>query len=64
MVIKAWQMAIKNNTLKQPLIFHTDQGIQYASQKFTNLLKSYNSLIELSMSRKGIAGTMPWQSLF
>ena len=39
-VIKAWLMAIKNTTLKQPLIFHSDQGIQYASHRFTNLLKS------------------------
>ena len=52
-VIKAWQMAIKNTTLTQPLIFHSDQGIQYASQKFTNLLKSYNDLVKQSMSRKG-----------
>jgi len=51
--IKAWQMAIKNTTLTQPLIFHSDQGIQYASQKFTNLLKSYNGLVKQSMSRKG-----------
>ena len=52
-VIKAWQMAIKNTTLTQPLIFHSDQGIQYASQRFTNLLKSYNDLVKQSMSRKG-----------
>ncbi|WBL24252.1 IS3 family transposase [Zunongwangia sp. HGR-M22] len=52
-IIKAWQMAIKNTTLTQPLIFHSDQGIQYASQRFTNLLKSYNGLVKQSMSRKG-----------
>ena len=52
-VIKAWQMAFKNTTLTQPLIFHSDQGIQYASQRFTNLLKSYNDLVKQSMSRKG-----------
>lgn len=52
-VIKAWQMAIKNTTFKQPLIFHSDRGIQYASQRFTNLLKSYNGLVEQLMSRKG-----------
>ncbi len=49
--IQAWQMAIKNTTLTQPLIFHSDQGIQYASQRFTNLLKSYNGLVKPSTSR-------------
>jgi transposase InsO family protein len=52
-IIKAWQMAIKNTTLTQPLIFHSDRSIQYANQRFTNLLKSYNGLVKQSMSRKG-----------
>src|SRR5690606_30294159 len=29
------------------------RGIQYASHKFTSLIKSYNSLVSQSMSRKG-----------
>lgn len=52
-IIKAWQMATKNIVLTQPLIFHSDRGIQYASYTFTNLLESYNGLVKQSMSRKG-----------
>lgn len=52
-IIKAWHMAVKKTTLTQPLIFHSDRGIQYASHKFTSLIKSYNGLVNQSMSRKG-----------
>jgi len=50
---KAWNMAIRKTTLTKPLIFHSDRGVQYASYKFTNILKSYNGLVKQSMSRKG-----------
>lgn len=46
-------MAVKKTTLTQPIIFHSDRGIQYASHKFTSLIKSYNGLVNQSMSRKG-----------
>ena len=49
-------MAIKNTTLTQPLIFHSDQGIQYASQRFTNLLKSYNGLLTIYESERKLLG--------
>ena len=52
-IISAWHMAIKSNVIKEQLIFHSDRGSQYASYKFTNILKSYNGLVEQSMSRKG-----------
>lgn len=52
-IMKAWQMAIKKTTLTKPLIVHSDRGIQYASDKFTSLIKSYNGLVKQSMSRKG-----------
>jgi transposase InsO family protein len=52
-IVKAWEMAIKNNKLSKPLIFHSDRGIQYASQEFTSLIGSYNGRIKQSMSRKG-----------
>ena len=52
-IIKAWQMATKNIDLTQPLIFHSDRGIKYASYKFTSVLESYDGLIKQSMSRKG-----------
>jgi transposase InsO family protein len=50
-ILAAWRMAIINRPIQQPLIFHSDQGIQYASYLFTNELNKYNVI--QSMSRKG-----------
>lgn len=50
--IAAWRMAVNNRPPSKKLIFHSDRGIQYASQSFTNLLDSYKC-VERSMSRKG-----------
>ena len=58
-IVKAWEMATKNTVLEQPLIFHSDRGVQYASHRFTSILKSYNGFIRQSMSQKRTAGTMP-----
>lgn len=52
-IIPAWKMAISQATISNELIFHSDRGVQYASEEFTRLLKSYNGLIKQSMSRKG-----------
>lgn len=52
-IVRAWNMAIKNTTLLEPLVFHSDRGIQYASQKFTSIIKNYDGLVKQSMSRKG-----------
>ena len=52
-IIPAWNMAIKANTITKELIFHSDRGTQYASYRFTNILKSYDGLVKQSMSRKG-----------
>ena len=49
--LAALQMALKNRSLSEQLIFHSDQGVQYASYAFTKLLKQNN--IVQSMSRKG-----------
>jgi transposase InsO family protein len=49
--ITAWKMAVKNRNVTIGLIFHSDRGIQYANNKFANMLKSYN--VTRSMSRKG-----------
>lgn len=49
-ILPAWQMAINNRPIKQPLIFHSDRGVQYACDEFKNVLK--NPLIKQSMSRK------------
>ena len=50
--LAAWKMAVKNRDITKGLIFHSDQGVQYASQKFANMLDSYK-IITRSMSRKG-----------
>jgi len=51
-VVPAWLMAVKNRPITQELIFHSDRGIQYASNEFRKLLDGY-SLVKRSMSRKG-----------
>jgi len=51
-IIPAWKMAIQNRAIHQPLIFHSDRGIQYACNEFKNMIK-HNLLIMQSMSRKG-----------
>jgi transposase InsO family protein len=50
-IVPAWKMAISKRKITQPLLFHSDRGIQYASKKFRKLLKA-NALITQSMSRK------------
>jgi putative transposase len=50
-VVEAWKMAIKNRPLERELIFHSDRGIQYASNEFRRCLKGLPVL--QSMSRKG-----------
>ena len=52
-IIPAWNMAIKDNKITEELIFHSDRGSQYASYRFTSMIKKYNELIKQSMSRKG-----------
>ena len=51
-IIPAWRMAVKNRPITQKLIFHSDRGVQYACETFTNILKS-KELVVRSMSRKG-----------
>jgi putative transposase len=51
LVIDAFNMAAKNRSGIQGLIHHSDQGSQYASYEFQNILKSYKTIC--SMSRKG-----------
>lgn len=49
--LAAFRMTIKNRPIEKGLIFHFDQGVQYATKKFTNILASYGVI--RSMSRKG-----------
>jgi transposase InsO family protein len=48
---KAWKMATVNREIKNDLIFHSDRGVQYASNEFKDLIKG-KPIIQ-SMSRKG-----------
>ncbi len=50
-IIPAWRMAVNKRAVTQELIFHSDRGVQYACNKFTNILKSH-SLVKQSMSRR------------
>jgi len=51
-VHKAWLLARKYRTITCNHIFHSDRGVQYASNKMVNVLKSSNKITQ-SMSRKG-----------
>jgi putative transposase len=51
LVIKSLRMAIETRKIEEGLIFHSDQGSQYASKEFVELLNSHNIL--RSMSGKG-----------
>lgn len=51
LVISALKKALLNREVKPGLIFHSDRGSQYASDRFRDLLQKHH--IKQSMSRKG-----------
>ncbi|WP_324027035.1 IS3 family transposase [Maribacter sp. BPC-D8] len=51
-VMKAWTNAKKTRNISNEFIFHSDRGVQYASNKITNIC-NFNLKINQSMSRKG-----------
>ncbi len=51
LAIDALDMAVMHRNPAEGLIFHSDRGIQYASEAFRNKLESYEMI--QSMSRKG-----------
>ncbi len=51
-VMKAWHHARSRRNIKKGFIFHSDRGVQYASNEFRKLLRA-NQFIRQSMSRKG-----------
>jgi len=51
-VMEAWIEARKTRNISDEFIFHSDRGVQYASNKMTNLC-NFNLKITQSMSRKG-----------
>ena len=51
-IMKAWINARETRSINYSLIFHSDRGVQYASNKMSSLF-SFNKKITQSMSRKG-----------
>lgn len=51
-VIKAFNLAVGRRAINQPLVFHSDRGIQYAATHFQQVLSRYPTISQ-SMSRKG-----------
>ena len=49
--IRALQVAVKHRRPTQPVLFHSDQGVQYSSDVFRGMLNKHN--ISASMSRRG-----------
>jgi transposase InsO family protein len=49
--LSALEMALETRTVTPGLIHHSDQGVQYAADEYTELLKTNN--IAISMARKG-----------
>lgn len=52
----ALQMALRERTVLPGLVHHSDRGVQYASEAYTQMLKDHG--IEISMSRKA----NPWDN--
>jgi putative transposase len=50
LVLAAWDMAILHRKPPEGIVFHSDRGVQYASEDFRNALKSAKAIA--SMSRK------------
>lgn len=51
LTIAAFQQALGHRTVGLGLVHHSDRGVQYASQRYTELLKAHG--IQISMSRRG-----------
>jgi len=63
LVLDAFQKAIETRGKPENLIFHSDQGTQYASDEFKKILKQYG--VTQSMSRKGNCyDNAPMESFF
>jgi transposase InsO family protein len=51
LTITALQQALQRRSVVSGLVHHSDRGVQYASQRYTELLKAHD--IQISMSRRG-----------
>ena len=56
LTLAALRMALARRSIGPGLVHHSDRGVQYASDQYTDLLK--NQGIQISMSRKG----NPWDN--
>jgi putative transposase len=56
LTLTALRMALSRRSIQPGLVHHSDRGSQYASNDYTDLLKSH--AIDISMSRKG----NPWDN--
>ena len=56
LTLNALRMALRERTVGPGLVHHSDRGVQYASNNYTQLLKDHG--IEISMSRKA----NPWDN--
>jgi transposase InsO family protein len=39
--LRVCKMAVKNRNIEEGLVFHSDRGLQYATEKFRNVINSY-----------------------
>jgi transposase InsO family protein len=51
--VAALEMAVKNRTPENGLIFHSDRGVQYCAQGFRDMLRKRCPAVRQSMGRKG-----------
>ena len=61
-ILSAWRMATRNRNVEEGLIFHSDREFQYANNKFTNVLNSYEKSQEVFVEKE-IVGIMLWQNV-
>ena len=63
LVVEAFRKAIETRGIPNDLIFHSDQGTQYGSDEFKQMLSKYG--VKQSMSRKGNCyDNAPMESFF
>ena len=51
--IPAFEMAVRNRTPQNDLIFHSDRGVQYCAWSFRDVMRNFIPYAYQSMSRKG-----------
>jgi transposase InsO family protein len=51
--VTALEMAFKNRTAQDGLVFHSDRGVQYCAKSFREILHEQCPTVRQSMSRKG-----------